>query len=160
MKSFDCTIANAEESIFSGKLTMLIATSVDGDLGIFPGHAPLLAQLNPGPLQLRKEDGEEDILYVSGGFLEVQPDQVSILADTALRNDQLSEQQIEQERQKSLASNRRQKTAAWNTPRQCNTSHKQQRSFALSKRFVDRPDNLTCTPFHSALYLLLHSTFF
>ena len=102
MKSFECTIANAEESIFSGKLTMLIATSVDGDLGILHGHAPLLAQLNPGPIQLKKEGGEEDVLYVSGGFLEVQPDQVSILADTALRQDQLSEQQIEQERQKAL----------------------------------------------------------
>lgn len=102
MKSFDCTIANAEESIFSGKLTMLIATSVDGDLGIFPGHAPLLAQLSPGPLQLKKDNGEDDILYVSGGFLEVQPDQVSILADTSLRDDQLSEQQIEQEKQKAL----------------------------------------------------------
>ena len=102
MKSFHCTVANAEENIFSGALTMLVATSVQGDLGILPGHAPLLAYLAPGPLHLKKDNGEEDILYVSGGFLEVQPDQVNVLADTSLREDQLSEQSIEQARKQAL----------------------------------------------------------
>ena len=80
-----CDIVSAEEDIFSGSVTMVTATGSAGGLGILPGHAPLLTGILPGPVLLRKEDGEEEVFFASGGFLEVQPGVVTILADTALR---------------------------------------------------------------------------
>ena len=64
---------------------MVTCTGSLGELGISPGHAPLLTQLRPGPVIVRHQGGEEDVFYVSGGMLEVQPNTVTILADTALR---------------------------------------------------------------------------
>ncbi len=86
-----CEIASAEEEIFSGSVEQLIAAGSLGDLGIHPGHAPLLTALIPGPVRIIKEHGEEEIYYVSGGFLEVQPGTVNILADTAVRADDIDE---------------------------------------------------------------------
>ncbi len=80
-----CDIASAEEKIFSGLVEYVVATGTYGDLGIYPGHAPLLTALIPGPVRLVKDGGEEEIFYVSGGYLEVQPWMVNILADTAVR---------------------------------------------------------------------------
>ena len=80
-----CDIASAEQQIFSGRVESLVAAGSLGDLGIYPGHAPLLTALIPGPVRITKQDGEEEIYYVSGGFLEVQPGTVNILADTAVR---------------------------------------------------------------------------
>ena len=80
-----CDIVSAEESIFSGDVEMVIAAGSLGDLGISFGHAPLLTALIPGPVRLILDGGEEEIFYVSGGFLEVQRDAVTLLADTALR---------------------------------------------------------------------------
>lgn len=78
-----CEIVSAETEIFSGEVTMVIATGTLGELGIMPGHTPLLTGLKPGPVRLQMEDGEEDVFFASGGFLEVQPNVVTILADTA-----------------------------------------------------------------------------
>ena len=86
-----CDIVSAEEGIFSGRVEMLIATGILGELGIVYGHAPLLTALKPGPVRVIKDNGEEEIFYVSGGFLEVQPTVISVLADTALRADDLDE---------------------------------------------------------------------
>lgn len=86
-----CDIASAEEGIFSGLAEMVIATGSLGELGIGYGHAPLLTSLIPGPVRVIKQNGEEEIYYVSGGYLEVQPGIVSILADTAIRADDLDE---------------------------------------------------------------------
>jgi F-type H+-transporting ATPase subunit epsilon len=80
-----CDIVSAEESIFSGDVEMVIAAGSLGDLGISFGHAPLLTALIPGPVRLILDGGEEEVFYVSGGFLEVQRDAVTLLADTALR---------------------------------------------------------------------------
>ncbi|MDG2141339.1 MAG: F0F1 ATP synthase subunit epsilon [Gammaproteobacteria bacterium] len=80
-----CDIVSAEESIFSGNVEMVIAAGSLGDLGISFGHAPLLTALIPGPVRLIKDGGDEEVFYVSGGFLEVQRDTVTLLADTALR---------------------------------------------------------------------------
>jgi F-type H+-transporting ATPase subunit epsilon len=80
-----CDIASAEEEIFSGLAELLVATGSLGELGVGYGHAPLLTDLKPGPVRVIKQDGEEEIYYVSGGFIEVQPGIVSILADTAIR---------------------------------------------------------------------------
>lgn len=86
-----CEIASAEQEIFSGRVEQLVAAGSLGDLGIHPGHAPLLTALIPGPVRIVKQNGEEEIYYVSGGFLEVQPGTVNILADTAVRADDLDE---------------------------------------------------------------------
>jgi F-type H+-transporting ATPase subunit epsilon len=86
-----CDIVSAEREIFSGRVTMVIATGTLGELGIMPGHAPLLTGIVPGPVRLKMDDGEEEVFFASGGFLEVQPGVVTVLADTALRADDLDE---------------------------------------------------------------------
>lgn len=86
-----CDIVSAEREIFSGRVTMVIATGTLGELGIMPGHAPLLTGIVPGPVRLKMDGGEEEVFFASGGFLEVQPGVVTVLADTALRADDLDE---------------------------------------------------------------------
>ncbi len=86
-----CDIVSAEKSIFSGLVEMVVAAGSLGDLGIAPGHAPLLTALIPGPVRLVLSGGEEEVFYVSGGFLEVQRGVVTLLTDTALRADDLDE---------------------------------------------------------------------
>ena len=76
-----CDIVSAEEEIFGGLVEMVIATGAMGELGINYGHAPLLTELKPGPIRVIKQGGDEEIYYLSGGFLEVQPGVVTILAD-------------------------------------------------------------------------------
>lgn len=84
-------IVSAEEEIFSGLAEMIIASGTLGDIGIAPGHTPLLTALKPGQVRVIRQGGEEDIYYVSGGMLEVQPKIVTILADTAARASDLDE---------------------------------------------------------------------
>jgi F-type H+-transporting ATPase subunit epsilon len=91
-----CDIASTESRIFSGRVESLVCTGTLGDMGILPGHAPLLSALIPGPVRLMTQDGQELIFYVSGGYLEVQPGIVNILADTAIRADDMDEVQAEQ----------------------------------------------------------------
>ena len=86
-----CDIVSAEESLFSGLVELVVVTGSQGELGIAFGHAPLLTDLKPGPVRIIKQEGGEEIYYLSGGFLEVQPNTISILADTALRADDLDE---------------------------------------------------------------------
>jgi len=86
-----CDIVSAEKEIFSGRVTMISVTGSIGELGIMPGHAPLLTGIRPGPVQLRLESGAEEVFFASGGFLEVQPGVVTILADTAARAEDLDE---------------------------------------------------------------------
>lgn len=86
-----CDIVSAEAEIFSGRATLVVANGVLGDMGVTYGHAPLLTSLEPGPVRVLQDNGEELVYYVSGGFLEVQPNVVSILADTAIRADDLDE---------------------------------------------------------------------
>jgi F-type H+-transporting ATPase subunit epsilon len=91
-----CDIASTESRIFSGRVESLVCTGTLGDMGILPGHAPLLSALIPGPVRLVTQEGEEQIYYVSGGYVEVQPGVVNILADTAIRADDMDEAQAEQ----------------------------------------------------------------
>jgi F-type H+-transporting ATPase subunit epsilon len=84
-------IVSAEKMIYSGLAEQITCTGSLGELGITPGHAPLLTQLSPGPVTVRYQGGEEEIYYVSGGMLEIQPNTVTILADTALRADDVDE---------------------------------------------------------------------
>ena len=86
-----CDIVSADDSLFSGLVEMVVASGSQGELGVTFGHAPLLTDLKPGPVRIIKQNGEEELYYLSGGYLEVQPDKVSILADTALRAHDLDE---------------------------------------------------------------------
>lgn len=84
-----CDIVSAHERVYSGEVSMIIASGISGDLGIAPSHAPLMTTLKPGPVRVIGPDGEELIFFASGGILEVMPHQVTLLADTAVRADHL-----------------------------------------------------------------------
>ncbi len=90
-KTIRCDIVSAHEEIHSGEAAMVFATGVAGELGISPRHAPLITQLKPGPVRVQDPTGEELFYFVSGGILEVQPHMVTVLADTALRGEDLDE---------------------------------------------------------------------
>jgi F-type H+-transporting ATPase subunit epsilon len=101
-----CDIVSAEEEIFSGDVVMVVATGEMGELGIAPRHAPLITRLKPGKLVLTKADGEKIDIVVSGGILEVQPQVVTILADTAIRAkdiDELAAVRAKEEAERVLA---------------------------------------------------------
>ena len=97
-----CDIVSAEESIYSGLVETLVATGELGEMGIYYGHAPLLTALRPGPVRIVTQNGDEEVYYVSGGFLEVQPGVVSILADSALRADDVDEASAEAARREAV----------------------------------------------------------
>lgn len=85
-------IVSAEAEIFSGPATMVFAPAVMGEVGILPRHAPLLTKIQPGEVRVVTNDGkDEEFYYVSGGMLEIQPSGVTILADTALRAQDIDE---------------------------------------------------------------------
>jgi F-type H+-transporting ATPase subunit epsilon len=86
-----CEIVSAEEEIFHGDVQMVVATGEIGELGIAPRHAPLITRLKPGKVVLTLANGDKLDLAVSGGILEVQPQVVSILADTAIRAQDIDE---------------------------------------------------------------------
>jgi F-type H+-transporting ATPase subunit epsilon len=86
-----CDIVSAEEEIFSGRITFLSLVGTLGEFGVLPGHAPLLTGIRPGPVRLRLDTGEEQVFFASGGYLEVQPGVVTLLADTAVRAEDIDE---------------------------------------------------------------------
>jgi len=91
-KTMHVDIVSAEESIFSGEAEMLVAPGEAGELGILPEHAPLLTRIKPGTVRIRPgTDSAEEVIYVSGGMMEVQPDRVTVLADTSVRAHDLDE---------------------------------------------------------------------
>ena len=90
-KTFHVDIVSAEQQIFSGEADMVIAPGEGGELGILPEHMPLLTRVKPGTVRIRKEGAEEEVIYVSGGMMEVQPDRVTILADPSVRAHDLDE---------------------------------------------------------------------
>jgi F-type H+-transporting ATPase subunit epsilon len=91
MTTIHCDIVSAEEEIFHGEASLVIATGEMGELGIAPRHAPLITRLKPGQVRVQLENGDEQFFYVSGGILEVQPTVVTVLADTAIRAKDLDE---------------------------------------------------------------------
>ena len=86
-----CEIVSAEAEIWHGDATLVVATGDDGELGIAPRHAPLITRLKPGQVRVIAGNGDEQFFYVSGGILEVQPQVVTVLADTAVRAKDLDE---------------------------------------------------------------------
>ncbi len=89
MSTIRVDIVSAEGEIHKGDAAMVFAPARMGEVGIAPRHAPMLTALKPGEVRVQDEDGKEKSFYVTGGMLEVQPNRVTILADTALRGDQL-----------------------------------------------------------------------
>ena len=84
-------IVSAEASLFSGNCEFVAVPGEMGEMGIYPRHAPLLTRIKPGAVRIKKESGEEELIYVSSGILEVQPFVVTILSDTAIRGHDLDE---------------------------------------------------------------------
>lgn len=91
MSTMRVEIVSAEQAIFSGEAAVLIATAEAGEVGIYPQHTPMLTRLKAGDVRVQLEDGEEQVIYVSGGILEVTPKVVTVLSDTAMRADDIDE---------------------------------------------------------------------
>jgi F-type H+-transporting ATPase subunit epsilon len=94
-------IVSAEREIFSGLAELVVASGSLGEIGVNPGHAPLLTDLKPGDVRITKQGGEEEVFYVSGGMLEVQPHHVTVLADEALPADEIDEDKAEKARERA-----------------------------------------------------------
>ena len=84
-------VVSAEESIFSGEAAFVVAPALMGEVGIYPRHTPMLTSIKPGALRIQLENGEEQLIFISVGILEVQPGLVTVLADTAIRGADLDE---------------------------------------------------------------------
>jgi len=85
-------VVSAEEAIFSGEAEFVVLPGEEGELGIFPKHTPLITRIKPGTVRIQPADGgDEQLIFVAGGILEVQPDLITVLADTAIRGHDLDE---------------------------------------------------------------------
>jgi F-type H+-transporting ATPase subunit epsilon len=85
-------VVSAEEQIFSGEAEFVVLPGIDGELGIYPRHTPLFTQIKPGAVRIKVPgQAQEELVFVQGGFLEVQPHKVTVLADTAIRAHDLDE---------------------------------------------------------------------
>src|SRR5690606_17585690 len=82
-------VVSAEESIFSGEAKFVALPGEAGELGIYPRHTPLITRIRPGAVRIETADGKEEFVFVAGGILEVQPDTVTVLSDTAIRGKDL-----------------------------------------------------------------------
>lgn len=106
-KTMQIDIVSAERQIYSGQTSCVVARAEEGELGILPGHSPLLAMLEPGEVRVVDAKGQENYFYVSGGFIEVQPSIITILADTVLRAVEIDEKkaaEVKADAEKILAS--------------------------------------------------------
>ncbi len=90
-KTIKCDIVSAREMVFSGSATLVVAIGENGELGITPGHAPLMTTLKPGPVRVLAKDGAETVFFAAGGILEVVPHLVTVLTDSAIRAADLDE---------------------------------------------------------------------
>jgi len=91
MANIHVDVVSAERSIFSGEAKFVVLPGESGELGILHGHTPLITRIRPGSVRIEKADGDEEFVFVAGGYLEVQPDRVTVLADTAIRGHDLDE---------------------------------------------------------------------
>ena len=101
MASLQVNIVSAEEEIFAGEAKFVSLPGEAGELGILPGHTPLISRIRPGTLKIVRLDGTEEVVFVAGGILEIQPGTVTVLADTAIRAADLDEAKAEAARQKA-----------------------------------------------------------
>jgi F-type H+-transporting ATPase subunit epsilon len=91
MSTIHVDVVSAEQSIFAGEAKFVALPGESGELGILPGHTPLITRIRPGAVRIEKADGDEEFVFVAGGILEVQPNGVTVLADTAIRGHDLDE---------------------------------------------------------------------
>ena len=91
MNTIHVDVVSAEESIFSGEAKFVALPGEAGELGIYPRHTPLITRIKPGTVRIEKADGTEEFVFVAGGLLEVQPNCVTVLSDTAIRGKDLDE---------------------------------------------------------------------
>jgi F-type H+-transporting ATPase subunit epsilon len=91
MSTIHVDVVSAEKLIFSGNAKFVALPGESGELGILKGHTPIITRIRPGSVRIEKEDGDEEFVFVAGGYLEVQPDCVTVLADTAIRGRDLDE---------------------------------------------------------------------
>ena len=97
INSFKLEIVSVEESLFSGSARFVVVPGIDGELGIFPNHTPLLTKIKPGTLKFMEIDAsQEKFFFVAGGFLEVQPAIVTVLADIVVRGDAIDQERVEE----------------------------------------------------------------
>ena len=101
MSTILCSIVSAEKEIVAEDVAMVVATGTMGELGITPGHTQLLTGIKPGPVKVVKENGEEEVFFLSGGFIEVQPDTITLLSDVAIRAEDIDEEQAEKAREQA-----------------------------------------------------------
>jgi F-type H+-transporting ATPase subunit epsilon len=94
-------VVSAEESIFNGQAKFIALPGEAGELGILPGHTPLITRIRPGAVRIVAEDGGEEFVFVAGGILEVQPGAVTVLADTAIRGKDLDEAKATEARKRA-----------------------------------------------------------
>jgi F-type H+-transporting ATPase subunit epsilon len=91
MSTIRVDVVSAEASIFSGDAKFVALPGEAGELGILPGHIPLITRIKPGAVRIEKADGGEEFVFVAGGILEVQPNHITVLSDTAIRGKDLDE---------------------------------------------------------------------
>jgi F-type H+-transporting ATPase subunit epsilon len=102
MATIHVDVVSAEESIFSGEANFVALPGEMGELGIYPRHTPLITRIKPGAVRIERADGSpEEFVFVAGGILEVQPDRVTVLADTAIRGADLDEAKAEEAKQQA-----------------------------------------------------------
>ncbi len=99
--TFHLDVVSAEKQLFSGRAESIQVSGAEGELGIFPSHTPLLTSIIPGMIRITKQHGEEEVIYLSGGMLEVQPSTVTVLADTAIRALDLDQAKAEEAKRRA-----------------------------------------------------------
>ena len=92
MGTLQVDVVSAEKSLFSGEAKFVVLPGESGELGILPGHTPLISRVRPGTMKIELTDGTEELIFIAGGILEVQPGKVSVLSDTAIRAEDLDEE--------------------------------------------------------------------
>jgi F-type H+-transporting ATPase subunit epsilon len=101
MATLHVDVVSAETSIYSGPAKFVALPGESGELGILPKHTPLITRIRPGAVRIEKEDGSEEFVFVAGGILEVQPNVVTVLADTAIRGKDLDEAKAEEAKKRA-----------------------------------------------------------
>ena len=101
MGTLQVDVVSAEKSLFSGEANFVVLPGESGELGILPGHTPLISRVRPGTMKIELVDGTEELIFIAGGILEVQPGMVSILSDTAIRAEDLDEEKALAARQQA-----------------------------------------------------------
>ncbi|MEI7532335.1 MAG: F0F1 ATP synthase subunit epsilon [Betaproteobacteria bacterium] len=101
MSTIYVDVVSAEKSIFSGEAKFVALPGESGELGILPGHTPLITRIKPGTVRIEKADGEDEFVFVAGGVLEVQPKRITVLSDTAIRGADLDEAKATEAKRKA-----------------------------------------------------------